>query len=287
MALELVDLVKSFPGGHAGHPAVDGVSLTIDKGSFVSLIGSSGCGKTTTLRMIAGLEFPDSGRILHDGRDVTHVPTSERGMRMMFQDHALFPHMTVGENVAFGLRLPAAIALDRYDFPGKEFFRRVVLLPIVLPGVITGVAPLNFYVLAAIPLSLWTIVLGVGTALICITVTEVFARLQQLGRSQEEAAENLGATPMEVFFRVTLPNISTALWRSALITYAIAFDELAVTYLLTGRDNTLPMSLWSMLRREATPQINAIATTVFAASALVLITGLWLSRGRNAAPRPE
>ncbi len=105
MALELVDLVKAFPGADAAHPAVDRVSLTIERGSFVSLIGSSGCGKTTTLRMIAGLEFPDRGRILHEGRDVTLVPTSERGMRMMFQDYALFPHMTVGENVAFGLRL--------------------------------------------------------------------------------------------------------------------------------------------------------------------------------------
>jgi ABC-type Fe3+/spermidine/putrescine transport system ATPase subunit len=105
LALELVDLVKAFPGADAAHPAVDRVSLTIERGSFVSLIGSSGCGKTTTLRMIAGLEYPDGGRILHDGRDVTLVPTSERGMRMMFQDYALFPHMTVGENVAFGLRL--------------------------------------------------------------------------------------------------------------------------------------------------------------------------------------
>ncbi|MCU0636435.1 MAG: ABC transporter permease [Gemmatimonadaceae bacterium] len=185
-----------------------------------------------------------------------------------------------------GFGLPAAIALDRHDFPGKAFFRRIVLLPIILPGVITGVALLNFLVLVSIPLSLWTIVLGVGTALICITVTEVFARLQQVGRSQEEAAENLGATPAEVFSKVTLPNISTALWGSALITYAIAFDELAVTYLLTGRDNTLPMALWSMLRREATPEINAIATTVFAASAIVLVAGLWLSRGRSARAHP-
>lgn len=184
-------------------------------------------------------------------------------------------------SVAFGL--PAAIALDRFEFPGKGLFRRIVLLPIVLPGVITGVALLNFYVLMSIPLSLWTIVLGIGTALICVTVTEVFARLQQLGRSQEEAAENLGANQREVFVRVTLPNIATALWGAVLIAFAIAFDELAVTYLLTGRDNTLPMTLWSMLRREATPEINAIATTVVAGSALLLLGGVWLSR-RGQAP---
>ncbi len=121
MALELVDLVKTFPGANAAHPAVDRVSLTIERGSFVSLIGSSGCGKTTTLRMIAGLEFPDRGRILHDGRDVTLVPTSERGMRMMFQDYALFPHMTVGENVAFGLRLRR----QRGRYTGGEIERMV------------------------------------------------------------------------------------------------------------------------------------------------------------------
>ncbi|MFD0987980.1 ABC transporter permease [Methyloligella solikamskensis] len=180
------------------------------------------------------------------------------------------------------LGLPAAIALDRYDFPGKAWFRRVVMLPIVLPGVITGVALLSFYVTVGFQLSLYTIMLGQGTALICITATEVFARLQQVGRSQSEAAINLGASEFEVFRKVTLPNVKTALYGAMLIAFSISFDEIAVTYLLTGRQNTLPMTLWSLLRREATPEVNAIATLVVVLSVVLIVLGIIISRTKNA-----
>jgi spermidine/putrescine transport system ATP-binding protein len=85
--------------------ATDDVSLEIGAGEFFSMLGPSGCGKTTTLRMIAGFEEPSAGRILLDGRDVTYVAPPKRNVNMVFQDYALFPHMTVAENVAFGLKL--------------------------------------------------------------------------------------------------------------------------------------------------------------------------------------
>ncbi len=85
--------------------AVDDVNLTIAKGEFFSLLGPSGCGKTTTLRMIAGFEEPTVGRILLEGEDVTYVPAAKRHVNMVFQAYALFPHMTVWENVAFGLKI--------------------------------------------------------------------------------------------------------------------------------------------------------------------------------------
>jgi spermidine/putrescine transport system ATP-binding protein len=81
------------------------VDLSIEQGEFFSLLGPSGCGKTTTLRMIAGLEEPTTGRVLLAGRDVTHVPSAKRPVNMVFQAYALFPHMSVFENVAFGLRI--------------------------------------------------------------------------------------------------------------------------------------------------------------------------------------
>jgi spermidine/putrescine ABC transporter ATP-binding subunit len=84
--------------------AVDGVSLDIRKGEFFSLLGPSGCGKTTLLRMIAGFESPDEGTIAIDGAEVTRTPPYERPVNMVFQHYALFPHLSVGENVAFGLR---------------------------------------------------------------------------------------------------------------------------------------------------------------------------------------
>jgi putrescine transport system ATP-binding protein len=84
--------------------AVDDVSLVVPRGAFYSLLGASGSGKTTLLRMLAGFETPDIGRVLIDGEDVTQVPPHKRPVNMMFQSYALFPHMTVADNVAFGLR---------------------------------------------------------------------------------------------------------------------------------------------------------------------------------------
>ncbi|WP_291296874.1 ABC transporter ATP-binding protein [Elioraea sp.] len=84
--------------------AVDAVTLSLGKGEMVALLGPSGCGKTTTLRMVAGFVEPSAGRILLDGRDITHVPANQRDTGMVFQSYALFPHMTVRRNVAFGLR---------------------------------------------------------------------------------------------------------------------------------------------------------------------------------------
>src|SRR5918911_4839998 len=84
--------------------AVAGVSLDVAQGEFFGLLGPSGCGKTTTLRMIAGLEKPDSGSIAFQGSDITHLPPERRGFGMVFQNYALFPHLNVFENVAFGLR---------------------------------------------------------------------------------------------------------------------------------------------------------------------------------------
>ncbi|MBP1766595.1 MAG: potA [Candidatus Aminicenantes bacterium] len=85
--------------------AVDGVSLEIKKGEFFSLLGPSGCGKTTMLRLAAGFEYPDSGRVILDGRDITDLPPNKRQVNTIFQSYALFPHLTVWENIAFGLRV--------------------------------------------------------------------------------------------------------------------------------------------------------------------------------------
>jgi len=97
------NLVKTYPG--AQKPSVDHVSISLPRGEMLALLGPSGCGKTTILRMIAGLIIPSSGAIRLDGRDVSSIPVYKRNMGMVFQAYALFPHMTVAENISFGLEM--------------------------------------------------------------------------------------------------------------------------------------------------------------------------------------
>ena len=93
--------------------AVDNVSLTIEEGEFFSLLGPSGCGKTTLLRMLAGFEVPTEGRILIDGQDVSQIPPNKRPVNMVFQSYAVFPHMSVADNVAYGLKVDGVPAAER------------------------------------------------------------------------------------------------------------------------------------------------------------------------------
>src|SRR6266436_1667658 len=99
--LAIRHLTRRFPSGGG----VSDVSLSVRSGEFVVLLGPSGCGKTTLLRMIAGLEYPDSGRITIGDRDVTDLPPRKRGIAMVFQSYAVFPHLTVFDNIGFGLRM--------------------------------------------------------------------------------------------------------------------------------------------------------------------------------------
>ena len=173
--------------------------------------------------------------------------------------------------LALTLGLLAALALDRASFPGKALFRRLVLLPLILPGIITGLSLLMFAVFAGMQLSLLTVFLGHGTALISVATTELFASLQKLDRAHEEASLDLGATPWQTFWRVTLPNLKLSLIAAGLLIFTLSMDEIAVTFFLIGRDNTLPLEIWGRLRRGITPEINAISTLIFAASVALIV----------------
>jgi spermidine/putrescine transport system permease protein len=170
--------------------------------------------------------------------------------------------MVAAGSVALSLTLGllAALALDRANFPGKALFRRLVLLPLILPGIITGLSLLMFAVF-----------LGHGTALISVATTELFAGLQKMDRAQEEASLDLGATPWQTFWRITLPNLKLSLIAAALLIFTLSMDEIAVTFFLIGRDNTLPLEIWGRLRRGITPEINAVSALVFAVSVGLIV----------------
>ena len=174
--------------------------------------------------------------------------------------------------------VPAALALDRLEFPGKGIFRKLVLLPIALPGIITGISMLILFRLIGFGLSLETVIIGHATALLAVVVTQVYARLQRLPRSLDEASADLGAKGWQTFFLVTLPNIRTAVIGAGILSFTLSFDEIPVTFFLTGRDNTLPMYIWSTMRRGLTPEINAVGALIVAASILLILVSVLVQR---------
>ena len=187
--------------------------------------------------------------------------------------------------IALGLGIPAGLALDRAQFPGKALFRRLVLLPLILPGIITGLSLSMLFYQSHTKLSLLTIILGHGTALISVATTEVFAGLQKLDRAQEEASLDLGATYWQTFLRVTLPNLKLSIIGAALLIFTLSMDEIAVSFFLIGRDNTLPLEIWGRLRRGITPEINAVSTIIFAFSLAAIV--LWYRLRTSAEGAPE
>ena len=212
--------------------------------------------------------------------------------RILFADSAIWDSVinsllvaVAAVAIALGLGIPAALALDRAQFPGKALFRRIVLLPLILPGIITGLSLLMLFNQAQVKLSLLTIILGHGTALISVATTEVFAGLQKLDRAQEEASLDLGATYWQTFLRVTLPNLKLSIIGAALLIFTLSMDEIAVSFFLIGRDNTLPLEIWGRLRRGMTPEINAVSTIIFVFSLAAIV--LWYRLRTRAQGVPE
>lgn len=179
--------------------------------------------------------------------------------------------------VTFGV--PGALLVDRHNFPGKRIFQKFVLLPLILPGVITGVAFQTFFQQIDMRRSLTTVTLAHGTALVSTVLTTVYARLLRLDRSPEQASLDLGVSPLKTFFHVTLPSIKTAIVASALLAFTLSFDEIPVTTFTIGAESTLPMYIWSALRSgNELPGLNALATMVVVAGAGLVVAFALLSR---------
>ncbi len=226
---------------------------------------------------------------LHDGNIITWplrlgtlrwyaVLAHDRGMREAALASLKLALLAVA--IALAVGVPGAFVLDRHEFPGKSVFRRLVLLPLILPGIITGVALLSYFSLLHVSLSSgfpiipgWPVVLGHGAALTSVVTTQVYARLQRSDRSLEDASNDLYASPWATLWHVTLPTIRPALIGAALLVFTLSLDEIAVTFFLIGRQNTLPLQIWGMLRRGITPEVNAASTIIFVLSLVTIVLG--------------
>ena len=180
--------------------------------------------------------------------------------------------------IAVVLGTLTAFALDRYDFRAKQAIRFFVVLPIVLPGIVTGVAMLAFFTLIGWPLSRWTIIVAHATFCVTLVLNNVIARLGQIPRTLTEASADLGASPRQTFWRVTFPLVRPAIIAGAILAFTLSFDEVVVTFFLTGREKTLPLLIWGRLRQGISPEINAAASVIILVSLAGVLASNRLSK---------
>lgn len=180
--------------------------------------------------------------------------------------------------IACILGVPGAYAMYRYHFPGKELLNRIVMLPLILPGILTGVAMLTFFQMLGIHQGMTAVVLGHSTFLIATVLPQVYARLRRLDGNIIEASEDLGATGIQTFVYVILPNVKTAIISSALLSFTLSMDEIPVTYFLNGIFSTLPIQIWGMTRNGITPEVNAISSIIFVVSLVAILISNLISK---------
>ncbi|RUV29810.1 MAG: ABC transporter permease [Mesorhizobium sp.] len=169
----------------------------------------------------------------------------------------------------------ASLAWLRFGRMGRGLIEVLTVTPIALPGLFVGVSLLVLFAQAGVQLSTVTIVISHVVVAIPIMIVAMRARLTLFDLSLEEAARDLGAGQRKTFARVTLPLIAPTLISSSILAFAVSFDEFVVTSFVAGTETTLPMYIWSMMRRTVTPLINAISTLALAFSAAILI-GAWV-----------
>lgn len=172
--------------------------------------------------------------------------------------------------VAIVIGTSGAFFLVRANFPGKRLFMTLSQLPLILPGIIVGIALLIFFINLKVSLSMFTILIGHIAFTTPVIMFQVASRLQRLGRTYEDAAKDLGANPAKAFFLVTLPMIKTAIIGGGLLAFAISFDEIIITYFLTGTWTTLPVFIYGMMRFGLSPQVYAISTIILILSFVVI-----------------
>ena len=165
----------------------------------------------------------------------------------------------------------AALALTRYRFRLRPLVQSLFLMPLSLPGLFLGISLLTYFISLNLQLSLGTVVVGHLIYTLPYFVLVATARLERFDRVLEEAAQDLGCTPWQTFWKVNFPIIAPSIIGAALIVFALSFDEFLITFFVIGPESTLPMLVWSMMRKSIDPSVNAISVVLMAASILLIL----------------
>jgi putative spermidine/putrescine transport system permease protein len=173
----------------------------------------------------------------------------------------------------------AAAAIYRSQFFGREAISLLIILPIALPGIITGISLRSAMNLGGLPFSFWTIVLGHATFCIVVVYSNALARFRRTAHSQIEASMDLGASSFQTFRYIVLPNIATALLAGGMLAFALSFDEVIVTTFTAGQQETLPIWMLSeLVRPRQRPVTNVVAVFVIAVTVLPILLAYALTR---------
>ena len=164
----------------------------------------------------------------------------------------------------------AALVMTRYRFRSQGLVRGLFLLPLSLPGLFIGISLLAYFVSIRMKLSLGTVIVGHLIYTLPYFFLVAATRLERFDRILEEAAQDLGCTPWQTFWKVNFPIIAPSIIGAATIVFALSFDEFLITFFVIGTESTLPMLVWSMMRRSIDPRVNAISVILILASILLL-----------------
>ncbi len=184
--------------------------------------------------------------------------------------------------IALVLGTLAAGAMARTTFFGREVINLLLILPIALPGVITGIALRSSYHAMDVPFSMWTIVVGHATFCVVVVYNNVVARLRRVSPSLLEASMDLGANAFQTFRHVLLPQIGSAMLAGGLLAFALSFDEVIVTTFTAGQQTTLPIWMFQeLIRPRQRPVTNVVAVIIITLTFLPIVAAYWLTRGNE------
>lgn len=221
--------------------------------------------------------FPPPGLTLHWFEVAWQRPDVWAALSLSLQVAA------VSTAIALVLGTLTAAGVHRSHFFGREAISLLVILPLALPGIVTGIALRSAISLTGIPFSFWTIVIGHATFCVVVVYNNVLARFRRMAHSQVEASMDLGATGMQTFRYIVLPNIATALVAGGMLAFALSFDEIMVTTFTAGQQMTVPIWILSQLTRpRQRPVTNVVAIIVIVVTCLPILLAHWLTRDTTA-----
>lgn len=186
---------------------------------------------------------------------------------------------SVATAIAIVLGTLCAAAVSRSKYFGREAISLLVILPMTLPGIITGISLRSAFSLMEVPFSTWTIILGHATFCIAVVYNNAVARFRRTSASMIEASADLGANGFQTFYHVILPNVGTALLAAGMLAFALSFDEVIVTTFTAGQQQTLPIwMLEELIRPRQRPVTNVVAMVVVMVTLLPILAAYYLTR---------